>query len=151
MKKTFNLLAVFFLMVILLPMASISQEPPGNGDGGLGKYSKFSRMYNPDTVVTVSGVVEKIENVMPFRGVSQGVHLVLKTKTEVLSVHLGPAWYINAAEMVIVSGDELDVTGSKIDFEGEPALIASMIKKNDRILKLRDNNGIPLWSGGPKK
>ena len=151
MKKWLIVTAAFFLMFGFFCFASFSQEAAIKGSESWGRNSTYSRMYNPDTVVTVSGVVDSIEHVEPFRGMSLGVHLVLKTSTDLISVHLGPVWYFNRVNMILASGDVIDVTGSKIDFDGKPAIIASMIKKNDQILNLRDANGIPVWSGGRNK
>jgi len=33
---------------------------------------------------------------------------------------------------------------------GQPAVIAAEVKKGDIVLKLRDDNGIPVWSGWRK-
>ncbi len=32
--------------------------------------------------------------------------------------------------------------------EGKPALIAAEVKKGNEVMKLRDANGVPAWSGG---
>lgn len=37
--------------------------------------------------------------------------------------------------------------GSRISFEGNPAIIAAEVKKGDEVLKLRDEKGVPFWSG----
>lgn len=37
--------------------------------------------------------------------------------------------------------------GSRVNIMGRPALIASELKKGDSVLKLRDENGIPVWAG----
>jgi len=39
------------------------------------------------------------------------------------------------------------VKGSRIRYEGQPTLIAGEVRKGEQILKLRDDNGIPLWAG----
>jgi hypothetical protein len=39
------------------------------------------------------------------------------------------------------------VRGSRITFEGKPAIIAAQVKKGDRSLTLRDDSGVPAWSG----
>ena len=37
--------------------------------------------------------------------------------------------------------------GTLITFEGKPAIVAAEIKKGNEALKLRDENGFPVWSG----
>jgi len=76
-----------------------------------------------------------------------GVHLMVKTAKEILSVHLGPGWYIENQDTKIEPKDKVEVAGSRITLEGKPVIIAAEVKKGDEILKLRDENGFPLWSG----
>jgi hypothetical protein len=47
--------------------------------------------------------------------------------------------------------DILEIRGSRFASQGKPAMIAAEIRKGDRILKLRDENGIPAWSGGGRR
>jgi hypothetical protein len=104
-------------------------------------------MFDPKTVETIRGEVLSVDLVTPLMGMSSGVHLLIKTEGETLSVHLGPEWYISRQEPSIEPKDEVEVTGSRINFEGKSAVIASELKKGDNILVLRDNKGIPVWSG----
>ena len=92
-----------------------------------------------------------MEIVTPMKGMSTGVHLTLKTDKETVLVHLGPGWYIENQDIKIEPKDKVDVTGSRITFEGKPALIAAEVKKGDETLKLRDEGGIPIWSGWKKR
>lgn len=36
--------------------------------------------------------------------------------------------------------------GSRVTFQGKPAVIAAEVKKGDEVLKLRDETGLPAWS-----
>ncbi len=78
---------------------------------------------------------------------SHGVHVLLKTATGNISVHLGPAWYLENQDVKISVHDKIEAKGSRIVFNGSPALIAAEIKKGEEVLKLRDENGYPVWSG----
>jgi len=78
---------------------------------------------------------------------SAGVHMTLKTDKETISVQLGPSWYIENQDVKIEAKDKVEVKGSRITFDGKPAIIAAEVKKGDEVLKLRDDNGFPLWSG----
>jgi hypothetical protein len=47
----------------------------------------------------------------------------------------------------------VEVTGSRITYEGQPAIIAGEVKKGGQVLKLRDAAGVPAWAGagmGPR-
>lgn len=42
----------------------------------------------------------------------------------------------------------MQVRGSRITFEGKPAIIAAEVTKDGRTLQLRGTNGVPVWAGG---
>jgi hypothetical protein len=88
-----------------------------------------------------------VEQVTPMKGMSSGVHLMVKTEKETVSVHLGPAWYIENQDVKIEPKDKVEIKGSRVTFEGKPAIIAAEIKKGDETLRLRDDAGVPAWSG----
>jgi len=117
------------------------------GSGGWGMGTQYQRMYNPKTVETVSGTVESVDKITPMKGMHYGVHLMLKTDKETISVHLGPSWYIERLDTKIENGDKIQVKGSRVTMMGEPVVIAAELKKGNTVLKLRDESGIPVWSG----
>ncbi len=104
-------------------------------------------MYDPATVESVSGDVVSVEKFMPTKGMRHGIHLMLKTAKETVSVHLGPGWFIDRLDTKIEKGDRIEVTGSRVTIEGKPAIIAAEVKKGENVLVLRDKVGIPVWSG----
>jgi hypothetical protein len=40
-----------------------------------------------------------------------------------------------------------DLRGARANHKGKPFIIAAELKKGDTILKLRDENGVPVWRG----
>lgn len=138
--------AFLALSVFFAAATALAQPGPGRG-GGWGPGSQYGRMFDPKTVETVKGEVEKVERVTPMHGMSAGIHLLLKTEKETLSVHLGPEWYINNQEVKIEPKDKVEVKGSRVTINGKPALIAEEVVKGDQVLKLRDDNGVPMWAG----
>ncbi|MGB5712477.1 MAG: hypothetical protein WBM44_16390 [Waterburya sp.] len=74
------------------------------------------------------------------------MHLSLKSADETVEVHLGPEWYLEEQNFSVEPGDRLEVKGSRITFHRMPAIVAAEVKKADRVLTLRDSNGIPKWS-----
>jgi hypothetical protein len=78
---------------------------------------------------------------------SAGVHMIMQTDKEQISVHLGPGFYVENQDVKIESKDKVEVKGSRVTFGGKPAIIAAEVKKGDEVLKLRDDNGFPMWSG----
>ena len=148
MKRTITLMAVISILSILFASESFAQRGmKWQGSGNWGPSTQYGRLYNPQAMETISGEVASVDTITPIQGMSSGVHLMVKTDKETTSVHLGPAWYIQRQDMKIVPGDKVEITGSRITFEGKPAIIAAEVKKGTEILKLRDENGFPVWSG----
>ena len=103
------------------------------------------RNYDPKTVETVQGKVVSVEKTQQ-RG--RGIHLMLQTDKETIAVHLGPSWYIDKQSLKIEANDTITVTGSRLTIKEKPAIIAAQVKKGNETLKLRDDNGIPVWRRG---
>lgn len=136
--------------ISLLLTASIALAAPWKswrGSGGWGMGSQYQRMYDPATVETVTGTVEAVEKTVPMKGMYSGVHVMLKTDKETISVHLGPEWYVERLDTKIAKGDKIEVKGSRVTYEGKPAIIAAEVKKGDETLVLRDSAGAPAWAG----
>jgi hypothetical protein len=104
-------------------------------------------MYDPKTVETISGEIVSVDRITPNKGMAGGVHMNVKTDKETLSVHLGPSFYIENQDVKLQAKDKVEVKGSRVTFGGKPAIIAAEVKKGDEVLKLRDDNGFPVWSG----
>lgn len=119
----------------------------GKGGGGWGQGTNYQKIYNPKTVETISGEVVSVDKITPMQGMNPGVHAVVKTDKEMISVHLGPEWYLENQDVEINPKDKIEVKGSRITFEGKPAIIAAEVKKGDEVLTLRDATGSPVWSG----
>ncbi len=139
---------MFAIFGVMLTMPAFAQPPmKWRGSGGWGTSDQYHRMYDPATVETVSGEVLEVRQFMPRPGMHQGVHLLLKTDGETISVHLGPAWFLENQDVMIEPKDRIEVTGSRITFDGKPAIVAAEVKKGEENLILRDKNGFPAWSG----
>jgi hypothetical protein len=148
MKKVIIITTVILMLMILLSVQSFAQRGmKWKGGRGWGIGTQYSKMYNPKTAETISGEVVSVDKFTPLKGMSYGVHLIVKTDKETISVHLGPAWYIENQDVKIEPKDKVQVKGSRITFDGKPAIIAAEVKKSQEVLRLRDENGFPAWSG----
>jgi hypothetical protein len=41
----------------------------------------------------------------------------------------------------------VEVRGSRVTMGGKPVIIAAEVRKGDAVLTLRDDQGVPMWSG----
>jgi len=139
---------VFLLAFVFLGTTALTAQ---RGNSGWGQNSNYGRMFNPKTVETFSGSIDAVERILPDKKMSYGLHLKVKTERETISVHLGPAWYLDNQDIQFEKGDQVTVTGSRITYQNTPAIIAIEVVKNDNVLSLRDGNGYPVWSGWRKK
>ncbi len=147
MKKS----TVCSLILLLLILLAVDSRPSaagiqGRGSGGWGAGLPYSRLYDPMAVRTLRGDVVWIKKLVAGEGMADGLHLLLKTREMSLPVHLGPIWFLERQDFSLEEGDSIKVTGSLVNFEGMPALIASEVQKADNILLLRESSGYPLWS-----
>ena len=129
------------LMVSALVIASAAQaaDPPKSGRAGM-------PVYDASTEVTLSGAVDKITE--HRHGRMQGKHLWLKTASETIEVHLGPAAFLAKEKFAVSPSDQIEVTGSRVKIEGADALIARSVKKGETTWALRDGQGVPNWARG---
>lgn len=135
MKQLFRMFRPVALAVALAaPLVAAAQMGPGRG-----------RIYDPGTVTTVQGQILDIQRVAGPRG-REGVHLTLAAGSEHLDVHLGPAFYVDRQDLKLAKGDQVEVKGSRVTMRGKPALIAQEVRREGKVLALRDEAGIPLWS-----
>jgi alanine racemase len=148
MKRTGRVISLMSILVLVLAAATWAQPGPGGGQGrGWGVSGPYSRIYNPKTVETLSGEVVSLDKFTPGERMSYGVHFTLKTEKETIPVHLGPGWYMEKQAVTIAAGDKVEVTGSRIMYQGKPTIIAAEVKKGDQVLQLRDASGVPAWAG----
>jgi hypothetical protein len=144
--------ALIILAMLLAPGGPAAAQWAGLGRGGGrngGSGAPARLEYNPQTVATVKGQVESLGSygmtgwkTMPGMQV-QG--LLLKTDQGKMTVHLGPPAYVRNQGFDLKQGDSLEVTGSQVTRDGQTLLLAAQVKKAGQTLKVRDEQGAPLW------
>jgi hypothetical protein len=115
------------------------------GSGGWGMVTPYSKMFDSRAVETIRGEVLAIEKIIPLKGMSCGVQLVVRTETDTIAFHLGPEWFMENQDMQIERQDIIEVKGSRITFNGQAIIIAAEILRRTEILRLRNNIGLPAW------
>ncbi len=129
---------VITILVMGLPLVAFGQGP--------GR----TRNYDPKTEVTVKGTIEDVQEQSGKQG-GTGTHLVLKTDSATVTVHVGPSAYIAKKQFSFAKGDQIAVLGSKVIIAGKETLLAREITKDGKTLVLRNPQGVPEWAGGPRQ
>lgn len=113
--------------------------------------SQWCRLYDPATVGEFTGEVTATSKFSPFKGMSPGVHLKIKTDAgKELSIHLGPEYYLDEQAVKLEVGDKVTVKGSLVEALATEIVIADWVKKGDQTLTLRVGDA-PAWIGGGLK
>jgi hypothetical protein len=137
MKETRAFLGILIMLLLASAGSVISQEkntPPHN-----------AYTYDQSAERTVSGLVTGGRDFQcPVSG-TLGSHITLKTETSTIEVHLAPTSFMKQYEILIRKDDNVTVVGSRIMFEGKPALIAKSIVIGRDTYNFRDPKGRPLW------
>jgi hypothetical protein len=126
-------LASFLALCGLLP--AIAQKAQGN-DASAAKYDSH-------TETTIKGTVEELK--LPPKA-SDIAHLMLKSGTDLVDVYLCPKSFLDDMGVTFTKGEEIAVTGSKIQQNGADIVLAREVVKGNDTVTLRDNKGAPVWS-----
>ena len=95
------------------------------------------------SIDTLQGTVSRVEDMQGVKGSEQ---LRLKTaQGETWVVYLGPRWFVDNQRLKINQGDQIEVRGAKVLWEGKNNLVAEDVSKGDLMMKLRNENGLPSW------
>jgi hypothetical protein len=70
---------------------------------------------------------------------------VLRTEWGRIIIYLGPAWYFCQHGFPIRAGDILEINGSIIYSACQPIMLAKEVRSNGKKLRIRDEQGRPLW------
>ena len=138
------MVAVLSLVLAAGSVAQVGRDTRQRGREGWGPVDRYGKIYDTKTVETLSGEVVSVTKMTPMKGMSTGLGLTLKTDKETVSVHLGPEWYLEK-QVKIEPKDTIEVKGSRVTFNGKPAIIAAEVKKGAEVLRLRDETGSPVW------
>ncbi|MCB0634233.1 MAG: hypothetical protein R2824_07625 [Saprospiraceae bacterium] len=120
------------------------------GSGGWCTNNNYSRLFDATTITKIEGTIVSVDKIVPENGMSAGLHLMVKTAKETISVHLGPVWFLDNQDLAFNTGEVVIVTGSKVTYEKHPAIIAVEVSLGDHLLILRDRKGFPRWNAWRK-
>lgn len=110
---------------------------------GKAQLDRFTRLYDPATVVTIQGAVVGKANV-DLEGAAQTMLVELSSGGDFITAALAPETYLAGRVSVGVT-DQIEVTGSRIARPGRRFIVARSIRKGSKTVELREENGRPLW------
>lgn len=126
----FLTVVAFVLVVILILGNGAKQRAP---------------KYNAATEVKVQGIVEEVQQFWCPINSDEGTHLMLKTDTGILQVHVAPRRFLEGNGVSFSKGDEVAVVGSRVTYEGHNAMIARKVTRGDQTFAFRQPDGSPMW------
>lgn len=102
--------------------------------------------YDVATETTFKGVIDDVhDRQCPISG-GMGSHFNLKLADgKIVEVHLSTTKFVKSYELVFNKGDQVEVIGSKVEFEGAEAILAREVKRGTDDFVFRDPQGKPIW------
>ncbi len=136
MKTWPVMILILALMVALAPAFANPSSTPGAG----------VPKYDPATESVFKGTVQEVrDRECPVSG-GMGSHVILKLDDgTTIEVHLASTKFVKTYELVFNVGDKLEVTGSKVKFEGVDTIFAREVKRDNDVFVFRDKDGKPVW------
>ena len=128
--KTPQVILAVGLVVLVVLLLTPQRHPPA---------------YNAASEVALQGTVEDVTNFYcPVNG-DEGTHLTIATSQGNVQVHVAPSRFLSGKQWQFFRGDEVEVVGTPIVFQGHQALIARTIFRGTQTVALRTAKGKPLW------
>jgi DNA/RNA endonuclease YhcR with UshA esterase domain len=128
---------ILALMLIAVPAASAQHSSAA---------ALTAPKYDLATEATFKGTVEEVQDrLCPVSG-GTGSHVVLKLADgSTIEVHLATTAWVKMYDLTLNRGDEIEVTGSKVKFEGVDTILARQVKRGADTFVFRDKSGKPVW------
>jgi hypothetical protein len=102
-------------------------------------------VYSASNEQTVQGVVQDVQEFYcPISG-DEGTHLLVKTAHGNLQVHVAPTRFLRDKKFSFSKGDQIQVVGSRIIYNGHEALIARTVTRGNETMAFRQPSGKPTW------
>ncbi len=104
------------------------------------------RMLNTKPIERIRCEVFSVDTVSIQKNMPKVLHLMVETDDELIPVYLGPLWVFEERFFKIEPNDKVRISGFRLDIEGVEMMVASEVEKNKRILRLRNQKGLPIWT-----
>jgi hypothetical protein len=99
-------------------------------------------LYNAADEVVVGGLVQEVQEFdCPVSEGEVASHLVLKTASGVVEVHLAPVRIMAGQKLSFAPGNQIEVVGSRVRLNGKNGVIAREISRGNETFIFRDREG----------
>ncbi len=145
--KTWSILILCVVLVLIL--AAFAAPAPAQNSTNAPPASAAKAVvpkYNHAAEAVFKGTVQEEKDfVCPVSG-GMGSHVILKLSDgKTIEVHLATAKWVKMYDLVLNKGDEIEVTGVKVSFEGVDTIFAREVKRGNDVFVFRDKDGNPVW------
>ena len=136
-------LFVFGIAMGLIPTITYAQK-------GMGDYEGVGRQRIKPPIVSITGIVEKIET-HPCKNTTGraelGTHLIIEdNRHQKLNIHLGPTEDVADIVRRISAGRKIEVLGFRTEKMPANQYVAKALILDDQVIRLRDFMLRPFWS-----
>ena len=108
-KPPDTLLTALLTICMLTILGSVSHARTNeSGHWGWRHEDRIRRHWDRSTVETVEGRILALHKSVHGERLTYGIHLLLETENTELSVHLGPAWYVEGLKLSFEEGDRIE-------------------------------------------
>ncbi len=128
--------SLIFYLFLRLTICSFAQEKTN---------SKLPENYDPRYIKSTTGTIIKIGRI-PSDYSYHGVKLIFSNNNLRETIYLGPVWFISKQDFSLNVGYTMTIIGARAVFDNKQILIAKELIQGNRILRLRDDEGHPLWN-----
>jgi hypothetical protein len=100
-------------------------------------------VYDAKAEIQFEGTVSEVRQVS--QDPVKGVYLNVKTKSEAVDVYLAPGEFLKMLDVQFKAGDSVEVTGSKVPYNGKDLVLARTVRVGKTTFAFRDKTGSPNW------
>ena len=136
--------AVLLVPVVLAQRATSIREPtPKALHAPIG--AAYLINFDASKMGTLEGVVVRVHQVPNTKVWLTSMNALVRTTTGDVNVELGPAWFIDNQELHLGVDDKITVSGSRVKPSGVDTMIATEVRRGSDVLRLRRDDGTPVW------
>ncbi len=106
--------------------------------------SKTGPKYDLKNEVKIKGVIDDVREVA---GPPGGTQLAVKTDTQTVLVYVGPTAFLKEIDATFNKGEQAEILGCKAPDASTGEILAREITVGQNTTTLRDDKGVPIWSG----